>query len=70
MVIDARAVELALADPAAHGFAEHVWIALDAPRALVEQHADHTLAGRLQLPAEALLMLAKEAKLWGCKGVS
>ena len=69
-LLDARALVLALADPAAHGFAEHTWLALDASQALVELHADHTLAGRLQLLPEALLMLAKEAKLWGCKGVS
>ena len=46
-VRDGKALVQVLAAIDECGFEPLVWVALNAPRALVEQHAAHTLAGRL-----------------------
>ena len=63
-VRDGKALVQVLAAIDECGFKPLVWVALNAPRALVEQHAAHTLAGRLRVTPEGLLLLAKDASLW------
>ena len=52
-----------LSNPEAFGLTPMVWYAINAPDAMVERHAVHTLAGRLGLSAETLEELAKTAGL-------
>ena len=47
-----------LSDPEYFGLATGVWYAINASDALVESHAEHTLAGRMGLSAETLKELA------------
>ena len=58
-----------LREPEDHALLPYVWVALTASDVLIAEHPAHTLAGQLRHSCSTLNALAREARLWGDRGL-